>query len=66
MIRDGYDSALDEYRKAMREGRKWIADLQAKEIDRTGIKSLKIRFNNISGYGIEVTKTNLDQVSTRV
>jgi DNA mismatch repair protein MutS len=62
MIRDGYDSALDEYRKAMREGRKWIADLQAKEIDRTGIKSLKIRFNNISGYGIEVTKTNLDQV----
>jgi DNA mismatch repair protein MutS len=62
MIRDGYDSALDEYRKAMREGRKWIAELQAKEIERTVIKSLKIRFNNISGYGIEVTKTNLDQV----
>ena len=62
MIRDGYDSALDEYRTAMREGRKWIAELQTKEIERTGIKSLKIRFNNISGYGIEVTKTNLDQV----
>ncbi|NBS83455.1 MAG: DNA mismatch repair protein MutS [Verrucomicrobia bacterium] len=46
----------------MREGRNWIAELQAKEIERTGIKSLKIRFNNISGYGIEVTKTNLDQV----
>ena len=62
MIRDGYDPVLDEYRQAMREGRNWIADLQAKEIERTGIKSLKIRFNNISGYGIEVTKTNLDQV----
>lgn len=62
MIRDGYDPVLDDYRKAMREGRNWIADLQAKEIERTGIKSLKIRFNNISGYGIEVTKTNLDQV----
>ena len=62
MIRDGYDSTLDDYRKAMREGRNWIAELQAKEIERTGIKSLKIRFNNISGYGIEVTKTNLDQV----
>ena len=62
MIRDGYDSVLDNYRQAMREGRNWIADLQAREIERTGIKSLKIRFNNISGYGIEVTKTNLDQV----
>ena len=62
MIRDGYDSELDQFRKAMREGRNWIAELQAREIERTGIKSLKIRFNQISGYGIEVTKTNLDQV----
>ncbi len=62
MIRDGYDVELDEFRKAMREGRNWIAELQAREIERTGIKSLKIRFNQVSGYGIEVTKTNLDQV----
>jgi len=62
MIRDGYDPELDQFRKAMREGRNWIAELQAREIERTGIKSLKIRFNQISGYGIEVTKTNLDQV----
>ena len=62
MIRDGYDKVLDSHRTAMREGRTWIAELQAKEVERTGIKSLKIRFNNISGYGIEVTKTNLDQV----
>ena len=62
MIRDGYDTELDGYREAMREGRGWIAELQAKEIERTGIKSLKIRFNQVSGYGIEVTKTHIDQV----
>lgn len=62
MIRDGYDALLDEHRQAMRAGRHWIAELQAKEVARTGIKSLKIRFNHISGYGIEVTKTNLAQV----
>lgn len=62
MIRDGYDAALDGFRSAMREGRNWIADLQAREIERTGIKSLKIRFNQVSGYGIEITKSNLEQV----
>lgn len=62
MIRDGFDEALDGYRAAMREGRSWIADLQAREVERTGIKSLKIRFQQVSGYGIEVTKANLDQV----
>jgi DNA mismatch repair protein MutS len=62
MIRDGFDEVLDGYRAAMREGRSWIADLQAREVERTGIKSLKIRFQQVSGYGIEVTKANLDQV----
>ncbi|NBR45563.1 MAG: DNA mismatch repair protein MutS [Verrucomicrobia bacterium] len=62
MIRDGYDAVLDGHREAMREGRKWIADLQAREIERTGIKSLKIRFNQVFGYGIEVTKSYLDRV----
>ena len=62
MIRDGYDRQLDEARSAMREGRSWIAELQAREAERTGIKSLKIRFQQVSGYGIEVTKANLDQV----
>ena len=62
MIRDGFDETLDGYRAAMREGRSWIADLQAREVERTGIKSLKIRFQQVSGYGIEVTKANLDQV----
>ncbi|MEY5062412.1 MAG: mismatch repair protein MutS, partial [Verrucomicrobiota bacterium] len=62
MIRDGYDSLLDGHRKAMREGRTWIADLQAREIERTGIKSLKIRFNQVFGYGIEITKSYLDRI----
>ena len=62
MIRDGYDAELDGHRTAMREGRTWIADLQAKEMERTGIKSLKIRFNQVFGYGIEITKSYLDRI----
>ena len=62
LIRDGFDSALDELRRAAREGKDWIAQLQQKEIERTGIASLKIRFNSVFGYYIEVTKANLDKV----
>ncbi len=62
MIRDGFDTALDELRKAMRGGKDWIAKLQADEIGRTGITSLKVRFNSVFGYYIEVTKSNLDKV----
>ena len=61
LIRDGYDSALDELRRAMREGKDWIAQLQQREIKRTGIASLKVRFNSVFGYYIEVTKSNLDK-----
>lgn len=62
MIRAGYDDSLDMLHRAAREGKSWIAAMQAKEQERTGIKSLKIRFNKVFGYFIEVTKTNLDQV----
>jgi DNA mismatch repair protein MutS len=62
MIRDGFDPALDELRHATRGGKDWIAKLQADEITRTGISSLKVRFNSIFGYYIEVTKSNLDKV----
>jgi len=62
LIRDGFDAALDELRRAAREGKDWIAQLQQKEIERTGIGSLKIRFNSVFGYYIEVTKANLDKV----
>jgi DNA mismatch repair protein MutS len=62
MIRDGFDSALDELRNAQRGGKDWIAKLQSDEIERTGIASLKVRFNSVFGYYIEVTKSNLDKV----
>lgn len=62
LIRDGFDPALDELRAAMREGKDWIAKLQQDEIVRTGIPSLKVRFNSVFGYYLEVTKANLDKV----
>lgn len=61
-IRDGYDPALDELHAASREGKDWIAALQEKEIERTGIKSLKVRFTSVFGYFIEITKANLPSV----
>jgi len=62
VIREGYDSSLDELLKASKEGKKWIASLQLKEQERTGIKSLKIRYNRVFGYYIEISKTKLDLV----
>ncbi|HTQ51984.1 MAG TPA: DNA mismatch repair protein MutS [Candidatus Acidoferrales bacterium] len=62
MIRDSFDPSLDELRHATRGGKDWIAKLQADEITRTGIPSLKVRFNSVFGYYIEVTKANLDKV----
>ncbi|MCX8090677.1 MAG: DNA mismatch repair protein MutS [Verrucomicrobiae bacterium] len=62
IIRDGFNAELDELRAAQRSGRDWIAKLQADEIARTGIQSLKVRFNSVFGYYIEVTRANLDKV----
>jgi DNA mismatch repair protein MutS len=62
LIRDGFDANLDELRQGSREGKEWVARLQQKEMERTGISSLKIRFNSVFGYYIEVTKANLDKV----
>ena len=62
MIRDGFDAALDELRSAQRDGKDWIAKLQADEITRSGITSLKVRFNSVFGYYIEITRANLDKV----
>jgi DNA mismatch repair protein MutS len=56
---------LDELRSASREGKNWIGELQEREIIATGIKSLKVRFNSVFGYFIEVTKSNLDSVPAR-
>ncbi len=62
MIRDGFSAELDELRNAQRGGKDWLAQLQQDEIERTGISSLKVRFNSVFGYYIEVTKSNLDKV----
>ncbi len=62
LIRDGCDANLDQLRRAMREGKEWVATLQQDEIRRTGIASLKVRFNSVFGYYIEVTKSNLDKI----
>jgi len=62
IIRDGFSTDLDELRTAQRGGKDWIAKLQTDEIARTGIASLKVRFNSVFGYYIEVTKANLDKV----
>jgi DNA mismatch repair protein MutS len=62
VIRDGFDADLDRARSARRDGREWIARLQADERDRTGIASLKVGFNKVFGYYLEVTKTHLSKV----
>jgi len=62
IFRTRYHEGLDELRSASAGGKDWIASLQRREIERTGIKSLKVRFNSVFGYFIEVTKANLDAV----
>jgi DNA mismatch repair protein MutS len=62
IFRDGYDRDLDALRQASREGKNWISHLQTREIAATGIKSLKVRYNSVFGYFIEVTKSNLPNV----
>jgi DNA mismatch repair protein MutS len=62
IFRDEYDADLDELRRASREGKNWISHLQERESAATGIKSLKVRYNSVFGYFIEVTKSNLANV----
>jgi DNA mismatch repair protein MutS len=62
IFRDEYDADLDALRQASREGKIWISQLQEREIAATGIKSLKVRYNSVFGYFIEVTKSNLANV----
>ncbi|WP_425671554.1 DNA mismatch repair protein MutS [Bacillus subtilis] len=59
LIKDGYNQKLDEYRDASRNGKDWIARLEQQEREYTGIRSLKVGFNKVFGYYIEVTKANL-------
>lgn len=61
IIKEGYDDRVDEYRRATVEGKTWISELESRERERTGIKSLKIRYNDNFGYYIEITKANIAQ-----
>ena len=62
LIKTGWNETLDHYRLAMTDGKKWIAALEQQERDRTGIRNLKIGFNKVFGYYIDVTKPNLNLV----
>ena len=62
IIRDGYDAELDELRTISREGKGWIARLEQEERERTDIPSLKVKYNKVFGYFIEVTKRHLDRI----
>ncbi len=62
VIREGFDDELDDLRATEREGREWVADLEAGERERTGIDSLEVGYNQVHGYYIEVTNPNLDRV----
>lgn len=62
LIKKGYEAQLDQLREICWQGKKWIAELEAKERLRTGISSLKVRYNKVFGYYIEVTKPNLSLV----
>jgi DNA mismatch repair protein MutS len=62
MIRDGHSPELDELRSLSRDGKSWIAKLQEDERKRTGIETLKVKFNNVFGYFIEITSSKLAKV----
>ena len=65
LFKDGFNEQLDSYRTASREGKHWLSKLEADEREKTGIKNLKIGFNRVFGYYIEVTKSFADKVPYR-
>ncbi len=65
LIKLGYNEEIDQLKKATTEGKTWIIKLEADEREKTGIKGLKVGFNRVFGYYIEVTKSNFDQVPER-
>ena len=65
IIKNGFNQAVDEYKKASTEGKTWLLELEQREKELTGIKNLKVGFNKVFGYYIEVTKSNLGLVPDR-
>ncbi|WP_314347507.1 DNA mismatch repair protein MutS [Mammaliicoccus vitulinus] len=64
IFKRGYHETLDQYKEASTNGKQWIAELQLKERERTGVKSLKVSFNKVFGYYIEITKANVNNIDT--
>ena len=62
IIREGYHADVDKYRRSRTDGKKWLAELEAREKERTGIKTLKIKYSRVFGYALEVTNSFKDQV----
>ncbi len=62
IIREGYNETVDSLRNAKRDGKTWLANLEARDRDRTGIKNLKIKYNRLFGYYFEVTRSYMDLV----
>ncbi|MGX5377288.1 DNA mismatch repair protein MutS [Ligilactobacillus sp. LYQ135] len=65
LIREGYDDELDQYMDAMKNGKNWLAELEEQERQKTGIHNLKIGYNKVFGYYIEVSKGNVSKVPER-
>ena len=62
IIKDGYNEQVDQFRKARTEGRSWLASVEEEEREKTGIKNLRVRFNKVFGYYLEVTNSYKDLV----
>ena len=62
IIREGYNSDVDKFRRSRTDGKKWLTELEAREKERTGIKNLKIKYNRVFGYSLEVTNSSKDLV----
>ncbi|MDD3279571.1 MAG: DNA mismatch repair protein MutS, partial [Lachnospiraceae bacterium] len=62
IIKEGFDESIDHFRNAKHEGKKWLGELEAKERDKTGIRSMKIKYNKVFGYYLEVTNSFKDMV----
>ncbi len=65
IIKKGYNAEIDELKNAMTDGKTWLVELEAREREKTGIKGLKVGYNKVFGYYIEVTKSNLSLVPDR-
>ena len=61
LIKDGYSDSLDEMKEGIKDGKNWIASLENEERERTGIKNLKVRYNRVQGYYIEISNSYLSQ-----